>query len=87
MSENESLFFLVKNSSGKEMVSLNSFTKTNKGYVYDSGGEFAKNYYATVKEEFILVSRVGSKTSLVFWGYVANYPNADGRHIVIKIDL
>lgn len=78
------VIFTSKNRSGKEMVSLNTFTKTKKGYEYDAGGEFAVNFDPTIKNEFLTVSSVGHKTSKVFWGYVANYPNADHVNFILE---
>lgn len=78
------VIFSSKNVSGNEMVSLNTFTKTKKGYEYNLGGEFGVTMHSTIKYEFLTVSRVGHKTSKVFWGYVANYPNADHVNFILE---
>lgn len=63
------VIFSSKNRSGKEMISLNTFTKTKKGYYeYDAGGEHAVNVHPTIKDEFLTVTSVGNKTSKVFGG-------------------
>lgn len=76
--DDQIVLFLNEDFTGQPMLSLNTYTKENSRYNYDSGtGEHAQGIDLSKEYEIIRVTSVGRSSIGAVWGGVFNYPNAE----------
>ncbi|MFC5602797.1 hypothetical protein [Sporosarcina koreensis] len=81
------VIFLNEDDAGQPMLSLNTFTKEDSRYRYNSGtGEHAQIVDLTNQYEIIKITPVGHSSIIALWGGVFNYPNATTVSYVLKDD-
>ncbi|EDL66534.1 hypothetical protein [Bacillus sp. SG-1] len=72
------VIFSSRNKPNKTLHILNSFSKTDGKYKYETGtGEFAKNVDIEGEYEFLKVSKVTNTSNSIVWGAVFNYEDAE----------